>query len=502
MTSAEENPLKFSCPQCLARLTGPNSMAGQRTHCPQCQAAFTVRATGSKPSAEGYPLAAGAASVDERSGDILVICSVCHTRVDATQDQVGGEITCPDCGTALVVRRGPDARRTTVHRTAAEIGDYALASGTRPDGVSTAEPTLIPVQCPVCNTRMLATLEQAGGKIVCPDCGRAASLPSEPPRHLTIERGRTDSIFGLDASSLPQTAESAPPIEPLAQKPAEPFYQRPSLPRHPFVTGTFSFPFSRRSLPYALGLAFGAGVTSLCVQHCLELGSVPGPFTWFGCAMLLILSVMLGIAWLAFATACGVSLIREAANGCDEFHAWPGLSVLDWFGDILYVLNSLCAAAMPGVAAGWLLRQANVNAWPVLPLSMFFLFPVIFLSMLENGSPLGVVSLPVLRTLPRCIVAWAAFYLLTMILLAAGVAIVYAASFADSLPILPTIVVGPVVAVIWLIYFRLFGRLAWYCTERSASSEPEAEDDEPSEELVSVTEPGDENVDGLLAEPD
>ena len=27
---------------------------------------------------------------------------------------------------------------------------------------------------------------------------------------------------------------------------------------------------------------------------------------------------------------------------------------------------------------------------------------------------------------------------------------------------------------VWLIYFRLLGRLAWYCTDRTAIAEPEA----------------------------
>jgi hypothetical protein len=70
---------------------------------------------------------------------------------------------------------------------------------------------------------------------------------------------------------------------------------------------------------------------------------------------------------------------------------------------------------------------------------------------------------------------WVTFYLATAVLLAAAGALVVAAFFTGALWAM--IAVAAISAVVWLIYFRLLGRLAWYCAEHSAPAEPEAEPD-------------------------
>jgi hypothetical protein len=95
--------------------------------------------------------------------------------------------------------------------------------------------------------------------------------------------------------------------------------------------------------------------------------------------------------------------------------------------------------------------------------------------MLERNSPFGAISLPVYQTFWMAWRGWAAFYLSTAALLAATGALV-ATVFAGA-GLWGRIAAVAIAVVVWLIYFRLLGRLAWYCTEHMSRAEPEADAD-------------------------
>ena len=190
--------------------------------------------------------------------------------------------------------------------------------------------------------------------------------------------------------------------------------------------------------------------------------------------------------WLTFASACGLAVARDTANGSDQIHTWPGPIFIDWILDPLYMFNALCLGALPGTGLAWLLSQYGFFGSALAPAGLFFFFPIVMLSMLETNSPFGAVSMPVWRTFVKAFMGWAKFYLATAILLTAAPVAVAALS---NINYLGTVIAGTTLALAWLIYFRLLGRLAWYCSEHSAVEEDEeAEEIEEEEELMLLDE--------------
>ncbi|MCE5266336.1 MAG: hypothetical protein LLG00_00420 [Planctomycetaceae bacterium] len=308
----------------------------------------------------------------------------------------------------------------------------------------------------------------SGRRTHCPHCHTAFTAPEIEPS--------SDSIYDLDRRSLEAIAEMPPEVEAFISPPAEPFEERPILPRHPLLSGTFSFPYSGNARLYLGILAVWAIGALFAARASFEVGEMFGEATLFERAAYTVVSVMLALTWLAFASTCAVSVTLESANACHTVHRWPTLAILEWITDVLYVFDGLCASTLPGVALAWLLRWQDLSHHAVAPLMTFFLFPIVFLSMLEQGSPLGAVSGAVWRTMRVAWKGWVWFYLATAGLLAIAGTLAVAGLIADHS--LGLVVCGLVLSATWLTYFRLLGRLAWYCSEYSAIAELEDEEED------------------------
>jgi hypothetical protein len=182
----------------------------------------------------------------------------------------------------------------------------------------------------------------------------------------------------------------------------------------------------------------------------------------------------------ALASACALAVVRDTADGSERITSWPGLDFLDYLIEPLYLFNSLCVSVLPGAALSGLLVGGGLLGGLLTPAIAILLFPIVLLSMLESNSPLGAVSWPVLRTLGAACRGWAAFYLASAALLAATGAVAAIALGIGGL--FGEFVAATTLTAAWFIYFRLLGRLAWYCADRMARDEPE-EDEETVEEM-------------------
>jgi hypothetical protein len=98
-------------------------------------------------------------------------------------------------------------------------------------------------------------------------------------------------------------------------------------------------------------------------------------------------------------------------------------------------------------------------------------FPVLLLSMMENSSPLGFFSHPILSSFREIPGAWFKFYLLgTVLVLLCEACLFQLTRMAGEAwtPLMTTIMVLIVfcLTVLTTIYFRLLGRLGWLLTQQ------------------------------------
>lgn len=189
MARSDKASIQFPCPQCFSRLKASPSQAGTRHRCPQCQWMFEVPAESrALEPEEGYAVGEGTEGLPPADRPcVAVVCAVCSTRMYAGEDEVGREVTCPDCGTLAVVRRPPEAAAAAGQGGAAPVPaeGYALSEEIDRTGSSggrrAAEMAYFPVDCPVCDTMMKVSEDQVGQEIVCPDCQRSMTVPAPPP---------------------------------------------------------------------------------------------------------------------------------------------------------------------------------------------------------------------------------------------------------------------------------------------------------------------------------
>ena len=176
MASPQDSFIHFGCPRCTSPLKAPATAAGRRQRCPACYNTVFVPKKSRPLYAEQYSVSDEGVPAAAAQDEVAVFCRVCRTRMTALADQVGKEISCPDCGTKTIVSAPsePKARRRLV-----PLEAYALCEDFDPASAGAAnEPEYIPFHCSLCGTLMHATAAEVGSRLTCPDCGTTTAVPA------------------------------------------------------------------------------------------------------------------------------------------------------------------------------------------------------------------------------------------------------------------------------------------------------------------------------------
>jgi uncharacterized CHY-type Zn-finger protein len=193
---------------------------------------------------------------------VALVCPLCGTRMYAVEGTTEPTLTCPDCGTLVAV---PPSARAPAIAERAEPGSPALSAaeeeygvyqgaGQPPSDDRAVHQVYIPVVCPVCHTRMMATESQVGQDITCPDCRTPSRVPPPSPAARPERPSPAADIYEIRQSDLPAEppageapappapdAETGTPRVPAAIEPAPPggstLPAPPETPSYPLVCG-------------------------------------------------------------------------------------------------------------------------------------------------------------------------------------------------------------------------------------------------------------------------
>lgn len=421
------------CPLCGTRMHAAEDRVGETIVCPDCQTPTVVPPLARTPSRkrpltetqeyDPYDLCEGVdqpapASLPAHQTYIAAICPLCHTRLNATEDQVGRELVCPDCGQPVPVR-APAARAP---KSAPQLD---------PDDVY---------------------------GVAAPAAAREAYRRVEDYRPLKA-----------------QPDEEAPAEDLLRRSDSTPAVRAP--PRWAFFSGVFSFPFYADVWPRWLLLSLGATVGLSCVALALSISSGPvagleNAPAFVGGMMLFGIAVMVWLVCVVPMSAACVAIIEDTSEGNDAIQSWPDPMFVDWMFDSFFFVNSLVVSMLAGLAAVKLFDAAGLPGGHTLTITVLVLFPILLLSTLEGGSAWKLFSPPIWRSLLRAWWAWAFFYLETTALLAA-------AGWLTGVMMRAAGLFGAAVAAVFLvaaalIYCRLLGRLAWVCRGRPVDEDHES----------------------------
>ena len=181
------------------------------------------------------------------------------------------------------------------------------------------------------------------------------------------------------------------------------------------------------------------------------------------------LSAILAGMWFGAASIVGMTILQETAAGTDEIEDYPNIvSVVSAEGVTVAFGLGVCATV--GYLLGQIPRVVGWPDWLGMPIGVFFLFPVVLLSLMERGSLINVFSFTIWQGLLTRPWVWAAFYIQSAIL---GLALlIVGVPCALLLGIWSAIVIGPWFTAILMVYFRLMGRLAWHVSGERVPEEP------------------------------
>ncbi|MDZ7615861.1 MAG: hypothetical protein U1E05_02590 [Patescibacteria group bacterium] len=493
--------LTVTCPVCGTRITAAREQAGHKVSCPDCHTPVEVRepvesappkrAVRMIAPTEEYPVW----GVGQPPPDVTAVyqtyipveCSLCRTRMLATEAEVGRKLVCPDCGTATVVpplARPASRLAATVVADVTEAGYAVRALAETAAGEPDPYASWFPIICPQCSTRLHAAPEQVGKEIACPDCetrfvirapaasrpkvnapadgeaGYAVGAKDEPPPWKPIF---TSAFAESEQDDRHDRASDAPATEPVRRR----GLLQPSETVPPGLWRcTAGFLFMETVWPRWLVFSCSMIVSYWLLTLAASLTKVDSIITWVLSLGYSGIASMAAIVWLVVFCANMVIVVIETAAGSDSIEGWPDGPYQDWMPDASYVVNALVFSAIPGVVVKRLLTGDSMPGGPWLTVSIFLGFPIVLLSLFEWGSAIRPCSGAVLASLYRSWWAWGLFYAATAVLLSA----------ATTLAVLALVELGgwgivlaaPILVGMLLIYFRLLGRLGLACGRRLA----------------------------------
>ncbi|MCL4207030.1 MAG: hypothetical protein KJ000_31490 [Pirellulaceae bacterium] len=275
-----------------------------------------------------------------------------------------------------------------------------------------------------------------------------ASERTPPPQASRPVRG---DVFAANARDLMGKAE------------AEAKELEREAPRHaasPLFTNLFTFLFDVQAIARWIALTF-LSLGCVVFLHLFLSLQEGGPVHQFGAVFVGMLMAPLSLICITLTSVCWLVIVQDTANGLDKIEQWPNLNFLDWMFDAFYILNSLFLSAVPGIVIGQAVVVSGLGGqWVALLLGAMTavpLFPVILLSTLEAGSPLGLWSNALVRNLIRSRATTKQFFFGSAVL---GVAAAVSLAVMAQQMFLISLLGAAGFNAAAMLYFRLLGRLA------------------------------------------
>jgi len=517
--------ISFSCDVCNTNIGVRKEQVGEEIVCAECGKKIIVpKSVAEKAEAklnakldkilqsidptfhkETYSLRGGttaptdAVPTNPGSKQFRVPCRLCGTALFAMEEQVGTDLTCPDCDTKTKVPPQTIKIETALLPPTEFEGDTVFDTAA-PTKKETQE-NLVPVICRLCGTRMYAAESQIGQFKTCPDCGRQTEIKAVPKHQMTKA-----STTSADAYGISKAGESAPrprfrtltdyrhvegslhKESPAERRVSSQSLNRPQLPKRP-LTERFFVPFGYSSTWLSIVLFVAViPLGAMIMSWAAGTGAGGDKLGSFGLAIFtLCFGVIICTVFIAsfcyFATFL-MHFYNIACSGIDEEEFKGEIAPSDYFVNGFWLFALSFVAILPGCFVGnflYQLLESPFIPYVMIRISHWFFFPICFLSSMEEGSMFAVLAKNTIVSLFRRSSAWFRFYLLTGILFAlSDLLFFFVAAWLDyvvPLYFLWITLFFFLFAVQSLFFFRLLGRHAWLL-EETDRQQRELEDEE------------------------
>lgn len=287
------------------------------------------------------------------------------------------------------------------------------------------------IRCVTCGTAQDVRLAQQGSKMKCPDCYDVFVIP--PPRLGDIKskkKRRPDYESGPDLALTPQDENLQTTEKRERTQAAKILEKAKSDVSEDELDGLYGGDFDTKGFvqrtlgcfrdPIAIAQIVGYGLVFACLFSVCQY-AVNNYESDFGKGVLFVAVILVPLTAMLFSLPMlggGLSLIESVANNERRLGHWPGFDLFDNIGDVLVVLFAMAGALLPGAVVGGVVGRSLALGGHVqitcIMLTTFALFPILLLSMLDNGSLFQPISASVVKSLKEAAEDWGGYFLKTM----------------------------------------------------------------------------------------
>ncbi|MBM4001755.1 MAG: hypothetical protein FJ295_00500 [Planctomycetes bacterium] len=341
--------------------------------------------------------------------------------------------------------------------------------------------------CHVCRTPQDCTLADVGKTIDCPDCHSKLVVPHPKP---TQFRSRHDERGFDDGTTLELNPDTAAPAPiPIAQglqqsagdylsKAAQTLDEEESEEAEKKALGDLTdvFRFAIQPETLARWIVFSVGLW--IVEALIALGGLRAEKLTLLPALFVPIVAAAGAIWVVAFTAGLVALVQDTGDGSREV-GWPGANFMEWLFDGIRVVAAMVISSLPAIVVGLLMGGAgrlteNLHLLGILVvLCTMSVFPIVFLSMLYNGSTVKFLSLTVVKSLNLMPKYWLTFYQVSLL---CGIVMYMTGRGIVTGDLQALVIIAPLAVANAFLFFRMLGWLAWRLGEtwRAIEEQPKA----------------------------
>ena len=430
-----------------------------------------------------------------------MVCQLCGTRMHVHESQIGKMLRCPDCHSETEVKAPkvlpPSPRKPTLD----ELEEFQLSDpGERPAyrpmveaKGEYAELQLLDPMAPPRKTEASATIDSHPP--LADDLALSVETATIPASQAVSHLERPHSAVARVEDDLEdQEVVLTAPVERIEIKPEVPKLPPPqgeerrdkvwndadwgfiANPREagawkksPFYIGILGVLAQPQTLLRAAIYSVGLTLIMIVVGNAIIYASLGGGERVMA-VFCMFVSAAAAALWVACFSPCLLAIATDTGNGEDQVQSWPDWSITEWIFQALYIPVAGALAALPGIILASMFMAVGEGAqWfaPFPPIvSLLGIFPIVFSSMLVEGSIISPVSGKVLKTIQShgdgwiviCVLSFFFFILvsLAVVLLEVGIQMEGAGLVLMSIP------AAVLMVTLMILYFRLLGRLMWY----------------------------------------
>lgn len=404
-------PIQVKCPLCDALLSVPTDQLGDNVRCPEC---------GSPIKLPGQQRSAAEADDDDWLRLESDLSPPPQRRAVPTDLDDLDEFRIPDLDeppSSPPAPRPPAGPPPLSESDLEALGGFVEEPAERPAPMKLVVPKepvddSFRVRCPVCESITYARPAQVGKRIRCHDCHSPITVPPPPkirPKYQPdIEAAKTYAFRDAEEGDHPR------PADPFRKSAAD--LLRAAEAETEVEDDEWDLPDMRQWLTAPISIFRDPAVAIHAVLLTL-LAFVPAAIAVQFEGNIITLGLFIGGALFGImVVSCGFAIMQSVANGEDRVSEWPIFDPMETLGEMVVVLAAIAFAAGPAWTLGIYLFQGGLVTVAMSMISLYLLFPVVLLSMLDEQSILSPFSADVTKSVMRAADQWGAAYLCSGIL--------------------------------------------------------------------------------------